>query len=96
MGDNDHDRLTAIVGDVLDANRLVLGASYTSSPAIREALVTILAISIEASSHNGDADIRIIAQRMAHQLREDILSFLLDRNDELFAYHASGKAKSVG
>ena len=86
MGNNEHDRLTAIVGDALDADRLELGVSYTSSPAIREALITILAMSLEAGNYKEDADIRAVAQRMAHQLREDILSFLMDREEELFAY----------
>ena len=85
MGGHEHDRLATIVAEVLDTNQLALGASYTSSLAIREALTTILAMSIEAGSHNGDADIRPIAQRMAHKLREDILAFLMDCDTELFA-----------
>ena len=85
MGDNEHDRLATIVGEVLDAGRLELGTTYTSSPAIFEALTTILAMSIEANGHNRDEDIRTAARHMAHNLREDILAFVLDCDKELFA-----------
>ena len=84
MGDNEHDRLATIVGEVLDAGRLELGTTYTSSPAIFEALTTILAMSIEAGNHPGDEDIRTAARHMAHNLREDILAFVLDCDKDLF------------
>lgn len=70
------DRLARIVAEVLDANEARLGATYISSAAIREALVTIIAMSVEADSPRSDADIRARAQRTAYQLREDILPFL--------------------
>ncbi len=65
-----------MVGEVLEANCSKLCASYISSPAIREPLVTILAVSAETGGHKLDADIRAVAERAAYQLREEILPFL--------------------
>ncbi|WP_340317147.1 hypothetical protein [Rhizorhabdus argentea] len=76
MNDNQQDLLAQIVREVLEANRSKLGASYTSSPAIREALVTILAMSVEVGNNRAGADVRAAAERAAYQLREDIIPFL--------------------
>jgi len=76
MNDRQQDLLAQIVCEVLEANRSELGASYISSPAIREALVTILAMSVEAGDNKAGADIRAAAERAAYQLREDIIPFL--------------------
>lgn len=76
MHNQQQDRFARIIAEVLDAHEAQLGATYISSAAIREALVTIIAMSVEAGHPHGDADIQAMAQRAAYRLREDILPFL--------------------
>lgn len=76
MNDNQQNLLAHIIDDVLEANCAKLGATYISSQAIREALVSMLAMLVESGGHKAYADIRAAAEHAAYQLREDIIPFL--------------------